>query len=317
MGVTGSRQDRSARRHAATSSSPNGLKSSRSVIGLPRGGPGQLTRGQVQTSKASPPCRDADGSCCHEQQDPHCPVSQVAPHNQVFRAELRTSCGHEHQETPVLTLALILGAIVLIGTTSDAGSAEAAIGRPTSNEQRVTQDALRTTKLPPAALVGTAAIYAETDKQVEMAAWAIEQFAAAGLELPPVTIHMHTSRAHCSVYPKYIRNGYYIEVQGEHVIHSCDNAWTLLHELGHVWDAVALDDNVREQILDLQGLNSWRHETWNQAGAEHLASIIAWGIEGTYPERIGNYTRGALADVYATATGNQPPTLIEATPNAS
>ena len=221
------------------------------------------------------------------------------------------------KKRPVLALALILGAIVLVATTSDAGSAEAIVGQPVSDERGVTQDPLSTLRLPPTALVGTAAVYTETDKQVEMAAWAIEQFAAAGLELPPVTIHMHTSRAHCSVYPKYIRNGYYIEIEGEHVIHSCDNAWTLLHELGHVWDAVALDDTVREQILDLQGLNSWRHETWNQAGAEHLASIIAWGIEGTYPERIGNYTRAALADVYATATGNQPPVLIEATANAS
>ena len=87
------------------------------------------------------------------------------------------------------------------------------------------------------------------------------------------------------------------------MIHSCDNQWTLLHELGHAWESVAIDNAMRTQILELQGLESWRHETWEKAGAEHLASIIAWALEGTHPTGIGNYSRDHLAEVYAIATG--------------
>ncbi|MEA2000951.1 MAG: hypothetical protein U9N84_03565 [Actinomycetota bacterium] len=213
-----------------------------------------------------------------------------------------------------LSVALLLTMMIPLTSATEASTPAATSGLTRSVEAKATLYStphvdLLELRLPPSAIFGTTTVYAETQKQIDMVESAIDRFARAGLELPPVTIHMHTSRAHCSIYPKYIRNGYYIQIDGEHVIHSCDNEWTLLHELGHVWDSVTLDDTTRQQILDLQGLESWRHETWNQAGAEHLASIVAWALEGTHPNRIGNYTLAELADVYFAATGTQPPRL--------
>jgi len=114
-----------------------------------------------------------------------------------------------------LTAALLLGAMILSETTPGDGAAAGSVDVPefaSLDADLVSHSTVQTAHVPelelPSALIGTATIYAETVKQVEMAAWATERFAAAGLELPPVTIHMHTSRADCSIYPEYIRNGF-------------------------------------------------------------------------------------------------------------
>jgi hypothetical protein len=159
----------------------------------------------------------------------------------------------------------------------------------------------------------TTAVHAETREQSDTANWALDQMAAAGFELPPVTIYMHSDRADCSSDPNRVLNGYYVQIDGENIVHSCGNEWTLLHELTHVWDKNVLDDKTRDQIMDHQGLDSWMSDTWNHAGGEHLASIVAWAIEGTHPTRIGYYDRQHLAEAYAMVTGDEPPMM--ATPD--
>jgi hypothetical protein len=77
-----------------------------------------------------------------------------------------------------------------------------------------------------------------------------------------------------------------------------------------VWDKNVLDDATRDKIMAQQCLDSWTHETWNQAGGEHLAaSIVAWAIEGAHPTRIGHYDRDYLTAANELVTGEQPPTL--------
>jgi hypothetical protein len=165
--------------------------------------------------------------------------------------------------------------------------------------------------------VFTTAVHAETAEQAETAEWALDQMAANGFELPPVTIYMHSDRADCSGDPGRVLNGYFVQIEGENIVHSCGNQWTLLHELTHVWDKNVLDDETRRQIMDHQGLDAWSHETWNQAGGEHLASIVAWAIEGTHPTRIGHYDREHLAEAYEMVTGEQAPILVVASPAPS
>lgn len=157
--------------------------------------------------------------------------------------------------------------------------------------------------------VRTTSVQTETAEQTETANWVLEQMTAAGFEIPPVTIYMHSDRADCSSDPNRVLNGYFMQKDGENIVHSCGNRWTLLHELTHVWDKNLLDDDTRDKIMAHQGLDSWNSETWNQAGGEHLASIVAWAIEGTHPTRIGYYDRDHLAAAFEIATGEKPPFL--------
>jgi hypothetical protein len=178
-----------------------------------------------------------------------------------------------------------------------------------TSSHRPALQALETTTDPVEAPIRTTAVHAETAEQAETANWVLEQMAAAGFEVPPVTIYMHSDRASCSSDPNRVLNGYFMQKDGENIVHSCGNRWTLLHELTHVWDKNLLDDDTRDKIMAHQGLDSWNSETWNQAGGEHLASIVAWAIEGTHPTRIGYYDRDHLAAAYEIATGEQPPFL--------
>ena len=150
--------------------------------------------------------------------------------------------------------------------------------------------------------VFTTQIYADTAEQRAMAESALDELAAAGFEMPPVTIYLHSDRAECSEL-----NGYFVQIEGENIVHSCGNRWTLIHELTHVWDKNMLDDHTRERFMEHQGLDSWSHETWNQAAGEHLASIVAWALDGARPSRIGYYDDRHLAAAYELATGTPVP----------
>lgn len=150
--------------------------------------------------------------------------------------------------------------------------------------------------------VFTTTIHAETDEQHAMAQSALAEMATAGFELPPVTIYLHTEKDGCNQL-----NGYFVQIEGENIVHSCGNRWTLIHELTHAWDIYALDDDTRHEFMHHQGLDSWHHETWNQAAGEHLASIVAWALDGARPSRIGRYDDGHLAEAYELATGTPVP----------
>ena len=113
---------------------------------------------------------------------------------------------------------------------------------------------------------------------------------------------MHSDKHGCNQL-----NGNFVQIDGENIVHSCGNRWTLIHELAHAWDADTLDDETRHEFLHHQGLDSWHHETWNQAGGDHLASIVAWAFDGAHPSRIGHYDDEHLAVAYELATGTPVP----------
>jgi hypothetical protein len=159
-------------------------------------------------------------------------------------------------------------------------------------------------------------INAETDELHAMAEWALAEMENAGLTLPPVIINLHSDRISCSSNPDRLINGYHTEIDGQHIVHSCGNRWTLLHELGHVWDDHHLDDDDREEIMRHQGIDSWHGETWGESGSEHVACLIAWAIDGTRPTRIGRYSDEHLAEAYRITTGMEPPSanVAQSTP---
>lgn len=212
---------------------------------------------------------------------------------------------------------IIAISIAAVGTgTHPANASGRLAGSPTPTERAISHES--TLQASEAEVVEartfTTNVIAETTGQADAAYGALDQLAAAGFELPPVTIYMHSDRADCSGDPNRVLNGYFVQIDGENIVHSCGNEWTLLHELTHVWDKNVLDDETRGRIMEHQGLDSWMSDTWDQAGGEHLASIVAWAIEGTHPSRIGHYDRNHLAEAYEMVTGEDPPAF---TRNAS
>jgi len=165
--------------------------------------------------------------------------------------------------------------------------------------------------LPPSAELPGATVFAENGEQVALVEEALARFAAAGFDLPHVTIHLHADRSKCAGSSGVPSNGYYTTRGDENIVHTCGSPAVLYHELGHVWDKHALDDKTRNAIMEQRGLESWSHEVWKQACGEHLASIIAWALEGSYPHAIGYFTLEGLDATYRLATGNQAPFMVE------
>jgi hypothetical protein len=153
----------------------------------------------------------------------------------------------------------------------------------------------------------TTTIHTETYAQHVMALGALAEMAAAGFAMPPVTIHIHSDKDGCNQL-----NGYFVQREGENIVHSCGNRWTLIHELAHAWDINTLDDETRHEFMHHQGLDSWHHESWSKDAGEHLASIVAWALDGARPSRIGYYDDEHLAEAYEMATGMPIPQDEEA-----
>jgi hypothetical protein len=134
------------------------------------------------------------------------------------------------------------------------------------------------------------AIEAGQASQQQMAEWAIDRFAQAGLDLPPLVIRfLGPDLADCGG----ARGRTYLD-QDPIEIRMCWNSeLILLHELAHAWEAhnvVAADHETFMALRD--GVSSWASTdvAWVERGREHSANVIAWGlledpypISGTYP----------------------------------
>lgn len=159
--------------------------------------------------------------------------------------------------------------------------------------------------------VGELVVHGDSPELLADAEWAVGRFAAAGLELPGGELHLHDDRADCAAPDGRLRNGYMSGGPGGFELHVCTNRSVLLHELAHLWDNHAMTDELRTALMDLRGLETWNHDLWNQAGGEHLASIIAWGLGGGRPTSISQIDDASLATAYELVTGTAPLALTE------
>ena len=145
---------------------------------------------------------------------------------------------------------------------------------------------------------------------IDLAAWALDRYARAGLDLPEVEIHVHEGLAVCG---------------GSFGLHTPGNAgsridictdpqvdphWIILHELGHAWAATNLSDSQREDVVEMRGLEAWNDPgaRWNQRGTEHAAEILAWGVAETsrLPGRIADHDLGSVTEAFQVLTGTEP-----------
>jgi hypothetical protein len=84
----------------------------------------------------------------------------------------------------------------------------------------------------------------------------------------------------------------------------------ILHELAHAYEHQFVSDEVREEFLELRGLERWRGSdlAWHEAGAEHTAEILVWGLmdRPVWIVRIDDVSCEELMEGYDTLTGSVP-----------
>ncbi len=161
----------------------------------------------------------------------------------------------------------------------------------------------------PIALDG-ATVYAESADQVALVAWALGRFERAGLELPPFELWYFADYAGCADPddPSKQRAGYMAYGADSYTIFICGVEFTLLHELAHVWDVANLTDAERNRFLTERDLDEWSGVEWSQAGGEHLADVLAWGLQNgnVRPSRTKPNDDTSLRKAFELATGTAP-----------
>jgi hypothetical protein len=88
----------------------------------------------------------------------------------------------------------------------------------------------------------------------------------------------------------------------------------MLHELGHVFEAQQVDDDVRTEFMELWEADVWASPDppWvpaeSKEGVEIAADVIAWGLldEDLEMVRIGNATPERLLEGFRLVTGVDP-----------
>ncbi len=151
-------------------------------------------------------------------------------------------------------------------------------------------------------------VYARRSAQVEDVRWALERFAAAGLELPLVEFWMHDDLIGCDTGDGAPPVGFTTDRGGRHIIYSCGTRFTLLHELGHVYANGHMTDEARDAFVTMRNADAWRADTWARSASEHVADIIAWGLHPDHvrPSRTLPNDDASLEAAFMFATGVAP-----------
>ena len=200
-----------------------------------------------------------------------------------------------HARTTIL--ALVVGSILSIGPTARA------VGPHDHGPYQGSPQAAVSDDLPPRVVIDAA-----DAAHAAMAEWALERFDAAGLELPPLLVAISgRDQSFCGGVPARA----FPQAQPAEVRVCWDDAFILLHELAHIWEAHNLDPERRVGFADLrEGVEAWRDRDvpWEARGAEHAANVIAWGlledpypISRTYPNDVAS-----MLEAYRDLTGRDP-----------
>lgn len=113
--------------------------------------------------------------------------------------------------------------------------------------------------------------------------WVVGRFATVGLHLPPTDVRVHESRTPCDGHLGLTRDTadrVTLELctagQGRGVV----DRLIVVHELAHTWIAQNVDDEARQDFLELHELTDWwdATEDWQRQGVEYAAETIAWAV---------------------------------------
>jgi hypothetical protein len=161
---------------------------------------------------------------------------------------------------------------------------------------------------PRPAEAGGVSVVAQTARQRQIADWALDRYAEAGLRLPPIKIVFHPQPTGCRG-----NSGWY---QGDRIdlcVADQSDAYarrTLVHELGHAWAAAELTDAERDGFMRARGLSTWnsRDAAWSARAFEQAAEIVTWGV-GARETRIllpDHDEPRSLTAAYELLTGRRP-----------
>jgi hypothetical protein len=144
--------------------------------------------------------------------------------------------------------------------------------------------------------------------QRRMAEWAVGRFEDAGLVLPSIVIRFPgRSLALC----RGARGLTFTDRIPMEVTMCWSDAFILLHELAHAWEAHNLSKYRRQPFMALRSdVDSWAgaEVPWHQRGAEHAANVVAWGLlEDPYPiSRTYPNDSDSLIEAFRVLTGVTP-----------
>lgn len=204
-----------------------------------------------------------------------------------------------------------------VASTASATASATELGSPEAVEslQILSHEAARETPANRApvmrrpVVVDGATIDAETADQVALAVRALGRFESLGLELPEVEVRLFSDFSGCADPANPSRERSYLLIEnGEYTIFMCGPEFALLHELAHVWDHSQLTDAERARFLAKRGLEHWAGVEWARAGGEHLADVLAWGLQASNarPSRTKPNDDDSLREAFEVATGAQP-----------
>lgn len=208
--------------------------------------------------------------------------------------------------TVVLVLFAVFAGVVGVTAGSEAAAGAQASVAAERDYRRAERSGTAGVKL--AVRVGSATVYAENYDQVANVEFALSRFAELGLELAEFEVRYFADADKCASDSGRDRAGYLTYGNGEYVVYNCGTVFTLLHEIAHVYDVQSLDDATRQEFLAERGLESWTHDEWAHAGGEHLADVLAWGLQdgNVRPSRTTPNDDESLLEAFVVATGSDP-----------
>lgn len=162
---------------------------------------------------------------------------------------------------------------------------------------------------------GTIVLWNETDNEqpAEIVSWAVDRYAEAGLVVPDGEVVFHPFEpglAACNGFGGYYRAGHPGYDISMCAIGVPSRRHILLHEFAHAWAHDHLSEEQRRTFQVERGLRSWNDgdDARAERTAEHVAEIIAWGLDlGCNPkEMITGEDASQLADAFEALTGVAP-----------
>jgi hypothetical protein len=134
---------------------------------------------------------------------------------------------------------------------------------------------------------------------------AVAAFVDNGLALPDLDIRFHDDKRGCKG-----NQGLFKVVDGIGVIDLCSSSeFVILHEIGHAWARLNLDDHDRDAFVELVDSPAWsgHDHAWHKRGTEVAANTLAHGLLSEPLESRSH--RARELDRFAVLTGIESPRL--------